>query len=481
MELSDKKQSADDEFWEDSEMYRDAISTVDANGKRIWLYPKKPTGDYTNKRIWFSGLLLIILFAVPFVSIHGRPLLRFNIFEREFIIFGNYFFPQDFIILAVAALVFFLFIALFTVVFGRLWCGWACPQTLFMEMVFRRIEYWIEGDANAQRKLDEAEWTTEKIWKKTAKHVIFALFSLIIGHLVMAYLIGWPKSIDLISQPPTAHLSGFIALMAFSTIFYVVFAKAREQVCVAICPYGRLQSVLLVKESIVVIYDFLRGEPRGKRQKNAPTVAPALGDCIDCKLCVQVCPTGIDIRNGTQLECVNCTACIDACDAVMDKIKQPRGLIRFDSQQGVTDNIKLTFTARIAAYTAVLVVLVGLEGFLLMGRSPIESTVLRVPGMLYQTTEKGMLTNLYNVQIVNKTPEDLVVEPKLKGFEGKISVVGQQKLEVKQGKTLDVVMFIELNPKDLHAVKTKLDIDFYANGKLLESSSTNFMAPAPQK
>lgn len=481
MNITHNQANLHDDFGEEHEDYRDTLGTVDANGKRIWLYPKKPSGYFTNKRIWVSAILLIMLFTGPFMNIDGRPMLRLNPFDREFIILGEYFYPQDFVLLAVATLVFFVFIALFTVVFGRIWCGWACPQTLFMEMVFRRIEYWLEGDSNAQRKLNAMEWNTEKISKKTFKHILFVLFSLLIGHLVMAYLLGWPKSLALISQSPTEHLSGFIALMAFSTIFYVVFAFAREQICVAICPYGRLQSVLLVKESIVVIYDYLRGEPRGKRQREEkPSVKESLGDCIDCKLCVQVCPTGIDIRNGTQLECVNCTACIDACDNVMDKIGKPQGLIRFDSQQGVTDKIKPRLTLRIAAYSLVLVALLGLEGFLLLGRTPIEATVLRVPGMLYQTTAQGNITNLFNVQIVNKTAKDLAIEPKIKGLKGKITLVGNQKLVAKQGENLDVVMFVELNPKDLPTVKNSIVVEFYdENNKLLETAKTNFMAPQP--
>jgi cytochrome c oxidase accessory protein FixG len=478
METDNKK----DAFLEDSEMYRDAISTVDADGKRIWLYPKKPVGAITNIRILVSAVLLLMLFSGPFMNIDGRPMLRLNIFERQFIIFGEYFFPQDFVLLAIAALIFFVFIALFTVVFGRLWCGWACPQTLFMEMVFRRIEYWIEGDAPAQRKLDDAPWNGEKIFKKTAKHLIFIVFSLLIGHLVMAYIIGWPQSLALISQSPSQHLSGFISLMAFSTAFYVVFARAREQVCTSICPYGRLQSVLLVKESIVVIYDFLRGEPRGKHQRETaenPNVNKHLGDCIDCKLCVQVCPTGIDIRHGTQLECVNCTACIDACDNVMEKVHKPKGLIRFDSQQGVTEKKKLRFTLRMAAYSAVLLILLGLEGFLLLGRTAIDTTVLRVPGMLYQTTDKGNITNLYNIQITNKTAEELQITPKIAGVEAKITLVGQTQLVAKQGQTLDATMFVELNPKDLKTTKTKLIIELYHKDRLLETVKTNFMAPQP--
>lgn len=298
------------------EEFRDSIATVDEKGKRIWIYPKKPTGQYHNWRIGVTVFLLSILFAGPFIKINGQPFLLLNVFERKFVILGQAFWPQDFFLLAVVLITFFVFVILFTVVFGRVWCGWMCPQTLFMEMVFRKIEYWIEGDSAAQRRLTKEPWNLKKISKKTLKHVIFFVISLLIAHTVMAYLIGVEETIEIVSKPPSENLAGFMGLVGFTGIFYFIYAKFREQACIAVCPYGRLQGVLLSKESIVVAYDWIRGEPRGFLKKNAE-VRTNTGDCIDCKLCVHVCPTGIDIRNGTQLECVNCTACIDACDDVM--------------------------------------------------------------------------------------------------------------------------------------------------------------------
>ncbi|MEQ9169287.1 MAG: cytochrome c oxidase accessory protein CcoG, partial [Fulvivirga sp.] len=325
----------EENLYEYDEQFRDGIATVDEEGKRVWVYPKKPKGYFHNLRKVVSAVLLILLFAGPFITISGRPLLLLNIFERKFVIFGQAFWPQDFFLLALLLITFFVFVILFTVVFGRLWCGWACPQTLFMEMVFRKIEYWLEGDANQQRKLNQRNWDFDKIWRKGLKHAIFMLVSIIIAHTVMAYLIGYKEVINIVSQPPTAHLSGFIGLTFFTFIFYGVFSYLREQACIAICPYGRLQGVLLDKKSIAVMYDWLRGEPRGKIKKNSDEQPK--GDCIDCKLCVHVCPTGIDIRNGTQLECVNCTACIDACDEVMVKINKPKGLIRYASYDSIKE------------------------------------------------------------------------------------------------------------------------------------------------
>lgn len=233
---------------------------------------------------------------------------------------------------------FFVFIILFTVVFGRVWCGWACPQTIFMEMVFRKIEYWIEGDAAKQMKLKNMPWTAEKIFKRVLKYVIFMAISLLIAHTLMAYLIGVDKVIDIVTASPYEHWSGFLGMLFFTGIFFWVFSYFREQACIAVCPYGRLQGVLLNKDSMAVSYDFKRGEPRGKIKKGE--IQEGQGDCIDCKLCVHVCPTGIDIRNGTQLECVNCTACMDACDEVMTKVNRPKGLIRIASYNGIVEGTK---------------------------------------------------------------------------------------------------------------------------------------------
>ncbi|WP_306416739.1 cytochrome c oxidase accessory protein CcoG [Fulvivirga maritima] len=417
------KQASLDNLYEYDEEFKDTIATVDAQGKRVWVYPKKPSGHYHNRRIVVTVILLSILFSGPFIRINGRPFLLLNIFERKFVILGQAFWPQDFFLLALLLITFFVFVILFTVIFGRVWCGWACPQTLFLEMVFRKIEYWIDGDANKQRKLKKAPWNAEKIRKRVLKHAIFIIISLMISHTVMAYLIGIEQVKQIVSQPPSEHLAGFIGLMAFTGIFYGVFSWFREQACVAVCPYGRLQGVLLDKKSIAVMYDWVRGEPRGKlkkKQEEAPK-----GDCIDCKLCVHACPTGIDIRNGTQLECVNCTACIDACNEVMQKVNLPTGLIRYSSYEAVEKGKQKIFTKRAAAYSVVLVLLLSFFGFSLATRSEIETTVLKVPGQLYQRTDDGHITNLYNIQFVNKTFEDMTLELKVEDEpDAEISKVG---------------------------------------------------------
>lgn len=461
---------------EDDEDYRDSIATVDEEGKRVWIYPKKPSGRLHNWRIVVTVILLALLFGGPFIKVGGQPLLLLNVFERRFVFFGQAFWPQDFVVLAIMLITFFVFIILFTVVFGRVWCGWMCPQTLFMEMVYRKIEYLIEGDASAQRRLSKEPWSASKIGKKTLKHVIFILISALIGHTVMAYLIGIEQTLDIVTHSPTENLAGFLGITGFTLIVYGVYAKFREQACIAVCPYGRLQSVLLTRESIVVAYDWIRGEPRRPIRKNAVEATPA-GDCIDCKLCVHVCPTGIDIRNGTQLECVNCTACIDACDDVMLKVGRPKGLIRFASVKSIEEGIQKIFTGRVIGYSVVLLLLVGVLGFVLVSRSDVETTVLKVPGTLYQRNEND-ITNLYNIEFVNKTFRELNLDVKVElpahaslvNVDGKPVVVPAEDM-IKQ------VWFIRIPASEIKDAKTIVKLGIYEDGKLLETVKVKFIGP----
>lgn len=469
-----------EDLYEYDEEYRDTLATVDEEGKRIWIYPKKPKGQYHNYRIIVTMVLLGILFAGPFLKINGQPFLLLNIFERKFVIIGQIFWPQDFFIFALTLVTFFVFIILFTVVFGRLWCGWACPQTLFMEMVFRKIEYWIEGDANQQRKLNKAPWTTQKLFKKGLKQAIFLLISILIAHTVMAYMIGIDEVKSIINQSPSAHMTGFIGLVVFTGIFYWVFAYFREQACVTVCPYGRLQGVLLVKDSIVVAYDWLRGEPRGKLKKAENTESK--GDCIDCKLCVHVCPTGIDIRNGTQLECVNCTACIDACDEVMLKIDKPKGLIRFASYNGIKNGVSKIFNARVIGYSVVLVALIALLSAFILTRNDVAVTILKVPGQLYQKTADGQISNLYNIQFMNKTIEEQVITLRIKGeMSATIEQVGNVGIVIPPNEIYKGVFFIKIPIEEIGSVKSVLSIEVYSGDMIISREKTKFLGPMNYK
>lgn len=464
-------------FYKWEEEYRDTIGTVDAEGKRIWVYPKKPKGKLHNLRIVVTIILLGLLFTGPFLEVNGHPMFLFNIFEREFIIFGVKFWPQDFYLLGLGMISLFVFIIMFTVVFGRIWCGWACPQTLFMEMVFRKIEYWIEGDANKQRKLDQAPWTQEKILKKGLKHIIFIAIAVLIAHTLMAYLIGLDNVIEVVSNPPAENLAGFLGTVAFTGIFYWVFSYFREQACIAVCPYGRLQGVLLGKESIAVMYDWLRGEPRGRLKKGE--VVENNGDCIECKLCVHACPTGIDIRNGTQLECVNCTACIDACDSVMDRIGKPRGLIRYASYNSIIEGAQSLLTGRVLGYSIVLLILVSVLGFSIANRSDIEATIVRVPGTIYEVTEDDKISNLYQIQFINKTYDAIDLKVRLlNAAEGSLEKAGSESLTVEAGMPVEGIYIVKLPRSSLKGMKTELEFGLYNGDELIDTIETNFIGPS---
>lgn len=462
------------------ESFRDALASVREDGKRNWVYPKKVKGFFYNYRSYLSWLLLAILFAGPFIKVDGRPYMLFNIFERKFIIFGAAFWPQDTHLLIFLLLIFFVFVILFTVVFGRVWCGWACPQTLFMEMVFRKIEYLIEGDANQQRTLNEGPWTAEKIWKKGLKISVFGLISLLIGHLVMAYLIGIDQVIQIVTQPPTAHLAGFIGLVAFSGIFMFVFSWFREQACIVVCPYGRLQGVLLDDNSINVMYDYVRGEPRSPIRKQATEVAPK-GDCVDCGLCVQVCPTGIDIRNGTQMECVNCTACIDACDEVMVKVDRPTGLIRYASENSIKQGFQKLFTGRVKGYTFVLMLLVAAFVSLIATREDLEGTITRFPGMTYQARPDGKVSNLYNITLINKTfePQSVTIVSMADGM--KVEIVGDTNWVLEPQTKFEGRFFLVKEQTDVKVPQEKVHLVLSAEGVEFDDIETNFMAPVGGK
>lgn len=434
--------------------------------------PKKPAGKFHRARVWVTVVLMGLFLVTPFIKIGGHSFLMLNFIERKFIILGQIFWPQDTHLLIFLLLIFFVFVILFTVVFGRVWCGWACPQTLFMEMVFRKIEYLIEGNAAQQKRLKQQPWTNEKIIRKTAKHCIFILISLLVSNVVLAYVVSMDQLIAWYANPSVIPAGVFIFMFAFSSIFYLVFTVIREYACTVICPYGRLQGVLINKETIVVAYDKNRGEPRGKLSRDGNS---GLGDCVDCTLCVQVCPTGIDIRNGTQLECVHCTACIDACDDVMLKIGKPKGLIRYDSLHGLSGGKKLRIDARIIAYSTVLALLVGAFLYLITSRKNTETTVVRATGQLYQELANGQISNLYNIQVVNKTYDTITVTLQLKDQNGLI--IRPERLVIAGQSIAQDVMLIEIPAKDIKQMKTPIEIDVISNDKVIESVSTMFLAP----
>lgn len=460
------------------ETFRDHLATITDEGKRKWIYPRKPSGRFYNARTIVSIFLILFLVVVPFIKVNNHPLLLLDFLNRNFILFTIPFGPHDFHLFALAIIALAVFIILFTVIFGRVFCGWACPQTIFMEMVFRKIEYWIEGDFKEQMKLNKAPWTSNKIFKKTLKHIIFFSIAFFISNIFLSYIIGMDELKKIVSAPPSQHLAGFISMLVFSGVFYWVFSYFREQVCTLVCPYGRLQGVLLDQDSIVIAYDNIRGEPRGKLKKSEPK--NNLGDCIDCNLCVDVCPTGIDIRNGIQLECVNCTACIDACDAVMDKIDRPRGLIRYDSLRGIEKKEKFHFTPRMAGYSTVLVLILSVLSYLLITRSDFSINILRTPGLLFQEQPDNKYSNIYDLNIINKTFNPAVIELKLKNVEGELKLLGND-LNLKPQEKQDSKFILILPKSSITKMNTPITISVYSNNKLLKEVQTSFLGPVTEK
>ena len=463
-----------------NEAFRDTIGTIDEEGNRKFIFPKKPSGKFYDYRKWVSYFLLIVLVVNPFIKINGNQFMMFNILERRFNIFGFPFWPQDFYIFVLFMIVGVVFVILFTVIFGRIFCGWICPQTIFLEMVFHRIEFWIEGDRGAQIRLDKQKWDREKIRKKSIKWFIFLIISFFIANVFLAYIISSDKLFLMIEEGPVKHLSTLISLLIFTGLFYFVFAWFREQVCIIACPYGRLQGVLLDDKSINVAYDFVRGEKltgRAKFNKQEDRALTGKGDCIDCKQCVNVCPTGIDIRNGTQMECVNCTACIDECDTIMDNVGLPRGLIRYASEDEIEKNVKFKFTARMKGYTAVLFILIGVLVGLLFLRTDVEATILRLPGQLFQHKGEN-ISNIYTFKIINKTNNDFNdISFKLVGIKGTLKIVGKQSLKVPKQGMSGGSLFVEINQNLLDSDKTKLKIEVYDGDKKIETSTTSFLGP----
>ena len=455
------------------ESFRDSVSSIDKKGKRIWVFPKKPKGRFHRARVKVGMTLLALLFIIPFIKTNGGPIVLLDVINRKFIIFGIIFWPQDFYIFALAFLALILFIVLFTAVYGRLFCGWICPQTVFLELVFRKIEYWLEGDYVSQIKLKKSKWNFNKIWRKAFKQSIFFLISFILTLTLISYVIGADELFRTLKTPGSASFTSILATFVTAFVIYFIFSWFREQACTFVCPYARLQSVLLDRNSVIVAYDFKRGEPRTP-PKLVKTGIKA-GDCIDCSNCVRVCPTAIDIRNGVQLECVNCTACIDACDEIMDKVKKPRGLIRYTSLNRIETGKGFRFTPRIIIYTILLALLIILVGIFTFGRSNIEADILHAPGSLAQEQPDGTVVNLYTAKLLNKTYSPIPIEIKLDELQGEVIFPGRKTFIVEAGNLIETSFLIKL-PKN--AAKEKLmhiKLGIYSNGKLIQKSKTNFL------
>jgi cytochrome c oxidase accessory protein FixG len=454
----------------------DGLLAGQENNKRKWIYPLIRKGIYYKWRSWISYAYLIFFFAGPFIRINGQPLLLLNVIERKFVIVGQVFWPQDIFLFVLASLVFIVCVVLFTIAFGRIFCGWICPQTIFMEMVFRKVEEWVEGDANKRKKLDAGPWTTEKRLKKAVKHILFFAISFLIANTFLAYITGSENLIKIITEPVSQHLVGFGSIILFTIVFYLVYSQVRELVCTVICPYGRLQEVMLDKNTLVVAYNDVRGEPRGKLSRNDDDLLNLKGDCIDCGLCVSVCPTGIDIRKGTQMECINCTACIDVCDEVMDKIHKPRRLIGFFSENGIRNNEKLSFNGRMKGYSAVITVMMSVLCYFIFSRSDMDMTVMRGAGMLYQEQPGGYISNIYNAEVINKSNQNKTITIKAEDPDIKIKYIQAPGI-INKGGEIKTIFFVMVPASKISQPKTAIKLQLVSDKQVIQTVSTNFVGP----
>jgi cytochrome c oxidase accessory protein FixG len=381
---------------EDHERFRAEMASIAKDGRRKWVFARQPEGRFYRWRTAVAIVLIVFFVASPFVHIDGHQFMLLNLIDRRFVLFGVPFWPQDLWLLLLLFLTCVVSVAVFTATLGRIWCGWMCPQTIFLEMVFRRIEWWIDGGPKEQARRKGGPWTVDRIRRSVLKHAVYGLLSFGIANVFLSYLISSQTLLQYVKDGPIDHLAVFAPLVLFSVVFYLVFARFREQACVIVCPYGRFMSALVDDNTVTVTYDTDRGEPRGKGKNREQK-----GDCVDCYQCVTVCPTGIDIRNGIQLECVACTACMDACDDVMRKVGSPEGLIRYSSANGIKS--KTTWlTPRIKAYGAVWIVLVSIVTVLFATRPDLEITVLRQEGTTFVRNAEGII-NFYRLELINKT------------------------------------------------------------------------------
>jgi cytochrome c oxidase accessory protein FixG len=415
------------------------LSTLNRDGSRRWIRPKLSKGKHYRRRLFTAWGLIAIFTLIPILKLGGKPLMLFDIPRREFIFFGATFLPTDTFLLMLLLFSIFIGIFLITAVLGRVWCGWACPQTVYMEYLYRPLEKLIEGGRNRQIELDRSGPDGRRL----VKYMVFFAVSAFLANTFLAYFVGWDRLLGWMTSPPTRHPVAFAVMLGTTLLMFFDFAWFREQTCIVACPYGRLQSVLLDRHSLIVGYDKNRGEPRAKWRTKEERTA---GDCIDCHLCVSTCPTGIDIREGLQMECIACTQCIDACDEVMDRVGLDRGLIRYTSQAELESGKRAFFRPRVFVYSAILLVMFGAFGFSLAGKQTADVTLLRGLGSPFTVLQSGEVSNQIRIKIANRTSQKRSYLIELDGVEGMTLIAPENPLTVGPGETEMTAAFITAPP-----------------------------------
>ncbi len=452
------------------------VGEIDLYEHREKIYTRKIEGFFQRIRLFSGWPLLVGYVLLPWLYWDGRQAVLFDLPARKFDILGLTFWPQDFPMLA-----FLLIIAAFglfavTTFAGRIWCGYTCPQTVWTS-IFMWLEQKTEGSRNQRVKLDKAPWSLEKIARKSAKHLSWLFVAFVTGFSFVAYfypvreLLSSLASLDLDSWPP-------YWIVFFTLATYINAGWMREQVCKYMCPYARFQSVMFDHDTLIVSYDSGRGEPRGSRKRDASPAELGLGDCVDCELCVQVCPTGIDIRDGLQYECIGCALCVDACDSVMDKMSYPRGLVRYTSERELQGGRTRWLRPRIIGYSVVLAIMVGVFSYAMVTRVPLELTAIRDRNQLFVTTDTGAIDNIYTLQLVNMDREMHEFKVGISGLDG-ATLIGDTVHTLNGGEVRSINLRVRMEPELLTVPSTKIifDVEATDNPGLHILTESRFVKP----
>lgn len=459
-----------------NDSFRETLYTVDKQGHRRWVYPALVKGAFFRRRQIVTTILMAIYLLMPWLQVKGEQAIFLDLPHRRFVFFGSVFWATDtfYLVLIFGALALSLFF--FTAMFGRIWCGWACPETVFLEFLFRPIERWIEGDSAQRQRLDKSPWNLEKIRKKGLKLFVFALISWVLASTFLAYFLGAHVLAHMMISPPWDNPGPFIATLALMGAMLFQFGWFREQFCTVLCPYARFQSVLLDTSSLVIGYDSVRGEPRGKQRKSEPEAKK--GDCIDCGLCVRVCPTGIDIRNGLQLECINCTACLDACDSVMVQIGKAGGLIRYASENQLSGKIQKFLRPRPIIYGTLLVFYLCFLAYRISTRTLWEAEVIRgARDVPYSQMDAGKLSNHVTVRLSNKSREKLTFQLKVEEPLSVQAVIPVNPFPVEGGQIQNVPVFLNFDKEILHAGRQPMRMSVTASDGSSSTLSLSLLGP----
>ncbi len=447
----------------------DRLHTTDERGNRVYIHPDDIGGVWRTRRTIVYFFLMLLFVIAPWIKINGQPLILFNLIERKFALFGMVFWGHDVPLLIFLLLGFIFSFGIITSLYGRIWCGWMCPQTVFIDRVFRPIERLVEGSGRARMKLDAQPWNFEKLWKRTLKWFLYICASFVITHTFLSYFIGAYSLQDYIFNRPTEHWAAFISMLVLNGIFLFDFAWFREQFCIIMCPYGRIQSVMMDSNSLVVAYDEKRGEPR----KNPALVRAKqpLGDCVNCYQCVRVCPTGIDIRNGVQLECIACSACIDACDNIMTKLKRPTGLISYTTENQLAGQNLKKFNLRTAIYSIILTFVVVLAGFQVNKTTNLRVLFLKAgkePFKIVKFQEQEKILNHFKVEFFynGEKPREIYFDSSLKDVE---LITPQTPYHVKPGRKRVTHLFLRFSKEILKNGQKSIEL------KVLDKSKSEIL------